>query len=83
MSEKDNRGALFKNDRKEKETHPDSKGSAMIDGQKYWVSGWWAKSKSGVGYLSLAFTKSDPSPEESPPAGQPDAAPPEQPDLPF
>lgn len=35
-----NKGAIWKNDRKEKETHPDFKGSATIDGVEYWVSAW-------------------------------------------
>jgi len=33
-------GSLFKNDRKEKDTHPDYKGSALIDGREYWMSAW-------------------------------------------
>jgi hypothetical protein len=37
MADYDNekRGALFKNDRKEKDNHPDYKGSITIDGRKY------------------------------------------------
>ena len=33
-------GALFKNDKKESEKHPDYKGSCEIDGVEYWVSYW-------------------------------------------
>lgn len=36
----DNRGAIWKNDRKESDRHPDFKGSAMVAGVEYWVSGW-------------------------------------------
>lgn len=35
-----NRWALNKNDRKEKETHPDYKGSINVDGTDYWLDGW-------------------------------------------
>lgn len=35
-----NKGVLFINDRKERDTHPDRKGSINIDGKEYWLSGW-------------------------------------------
>ena len=35
-----NRGAIWKNDRKETETQPDFKGSINIEGKEYWLSGW-------------------------------------------
>jgi hypothetical protein len=35
-----NRWTLNKNDRKEKETHPDYKGSLNVDGVDYWIDGW-------------------------------------------
>lgn len=47
-------GSLFKNDKKEKETHPNMKGSAKIDGVEYWVSGWTKEGKKGK-WISLAF----------------------------
>ena len=49
-----NRGALFKNDRKEKETQPDYKGSLNVGGVDYWISSWLQTSKAGVKYMSLA-----------------------------
>lgn len=57
--QKDNSGAMFVNDKKESETHPDRKGSAMIDGKQYWVSGWVNTSKTGNKYMSLKFTAKD------------------------
>lgn len=55
----DNSGAIFVNDRKEKDTHPDRSGSAMIDGVEYWVSGWIKNGKSGKPFMSLSFKKKD------------------------
>lgn len=49
-------GALFKNDKKESEKHPDYKGSCEIDGTEYWVSSWLNVSKKGTKYLSLKFS---------------------------
>jgi hypothetical protein len=49
-------GALFKNDKKEKPSHPDYRGDATIKGRKFWVSGWIKTSeKSGQKFMSLAF----------------------------
>lgn len=56
---KDNSGSIFRNDRKETETQPDGKGSAVIDGVDYWVSSWNATDKNGNSYRKLAFTKKD------------------------
>jgi hypothetical protein len=35
-----NRGALFVNDRKEQDSHPDLKGSINVGGKEYWLSAW-------------------------------------------
>lgn len=49
-------GSLFKNDRKEKETHPDLKGKVMLpNGEVRWLSGWKKQTASGDGWLSLAI----------------------------
>jgi hypothetical protein len=40
MSQEDvGNGALFKNDKKEKPTHPDYRGDVTIHGRKFWASG--------------------------------------------
>jgi hypothetical protein len=51
-------GALFKNDKKEKPSHPDYRGDATIHGRKFWVSGWIKDGKNGK-YMSLAFRRAD------------------------
>jgi hypothetical protein len=59
-------GALFKNDRKEKETHPDYKGDININGTNYWLSAWLKATKDGKKYMSLS-AKPKEDREERPP----------------
>jgi hypothetical protein len=42
-----NRWTLNKNDRKEKDTHPDYKGSMNVDGVDYWLDGWVKDGQNG------------------------------------
>jgi hypothetical protein len=35
-----NRGSIWKNDKKETEKHPDFTGSLNVNGQEFWVSAW-------------------------------------------
>ena len=58
MSKYDNSGSLSKNQRKEKDTHPDVTGKATVDGVDYWISGWRKEGKDGAWY-SLAFERKD------------------------
>lgn len=58
--QKDNSGSLFKNDRREKDTHPHAKGSALIGGVEYWVSAWTKEARDGSKYQSLSFTVKEP-----------------------
>ena len=53
---KDFTGALFVNDKKAKDTDPNAKGTAVIDGVEYWVSAWTNTSAKGTRYQSLKFT---------------------------
>ena len=56
--QKDNSGTIFRNNRKEKETHPDHTGTALIDGREYWISAWVKDGKNGK-FFSLAFKPKD------------------------
>jgi hypothetical protein len=51
-------GALFKNQKQEKSSHPDYRGDITIHGRKFWASGWIKDGKRGK-YLSLAFRAAD------------------------
>ncbi len=65
-----NKGALFKNEKKETDSHPDYKGTAEINGVEYWVSSWLNEAKtSGKKYLSLSFTAKEQRSNEQIPDG--------------
>src|SRR5262249_43602380 len=50
------RARWFKNDKKEKPSHPDYRGDATTRGRKFWVSTWIKTSeKTGKRFMSLAF----------------------------
>lgn len=55
---KENTGSIFKNEKKEKDTHPDRTGSLNVEGVDYWVSGW-VKEKDGKQYLSIAIKRKE------------------------
>lgn len=52
-------GSLFKNERKEKETHADYQGECVIDGKTYYMNAWINQSKNGKRYLGLKFKAKD------------------------
>ena len=47
-----NRFTLFPNDKREKDTHPNTKGTINVDGVEYWLSGWTKETKDGVKFIS-------------------------------
>ncbi len=52
---KPNTGSLFRNDKKETDSHPDYKGSGLIGGVDHFLDAWINTSNSGVKYMSLKF----------------------------
>lgn len=67
MSEYDdtNRGALFKNSKKESENHPDYTGTINVGGGEFWLSAWIKESKAGAKYMSLSVKPKDAAPRQS------------------
>jgi hypothetical protein len=58
FEQKDNSGALFKNERKEADTHADYNGTVRIDGHDYWINAWLKDGSKGK-FFSLAFKRKD------------------------
>jgi hypothetical protein len=64
--QRDNEGAIFKNEKREKDTHPHGTGKAMIGGVMYWVSAWTKDGTKGK-FQSLSFRPMDQQPQQSQP----------------
>lgn len=66
MAEYDNtnRGALFKNEKKTQETHPEYTGAINVNGTDYWLSGWIKEGKSGK-FFSLSVRPKQDAPRQS------------------
>jgi len=72
MSEYDNtnKGSIWKNEKKEKDTHPDFTGSLNVDGVEYWVSAWKRKEGQSPKAPALSFAikpkvEAEPAPKKS------------------
>jgi len=50
-----NRGAIWKNDDKQSDNHPDFKGSLNVGGVEYWVSAWKRKEGASAKAPALSF----------------------------
>lgn len=67
-----NRGILSRNDRKEKDTHPDHRGSINVEGVEYWLDAWVNERKDGTGkFFSLSVKRKDKQASSSAPAPAP------------
>ena len=65
-----NRGALFKNDRKDGESSPDYKGTINVDGVEHWLNGWIKESKKGDKFMSLSRRPKEEPKDKAKPAGK-------------
>ena len=54
-----NRGALFRNNRKERDSQPDHTGSINVDGKEYYLNAWIKTSQSGNKFFSLSVKPKD------------------------
>jgi hypothetical protein len=66
-----NRGALFKNDRKQQDNHPDYTGSINVGGVEYWLSAWLKDGQKGK-FFSMSVKPKDDQQRQAP-ARQPAA----------
>jgi uncharacterized protein (DUF736 family) len=78
-----NSGMLAKNDRKEKDTHPDYRGVINVDGVDYWLSAWIKVGRDGSKmqgqkYFSLAVKAKDE--QQAKPSSKPQKT--QEPDFP-
>jgi uncharacterized protein (DUF736 family) len=55
-----NSGALFRNEEKSEERHPDYRGSLNVGGTEYWISSWLKTAKTGKKYMSLSVQPKQP-----------------------
>lgn len=58
MSDYDNNNqvALWKNDNRASDTHPQLKGSALVDGVEYWASAWTNKGDGNKPLVKISLT---------------------------
>ena len=70
---RDNTGSLFRNERKESDTHPEYKGSALIGGVEHWLDAWINTAKDGSKYMAVKFKRKDAA-GGAPPRQEPRAA---------
>ena len=59
FEQRDNSGALFKNEKKSHDNQPDYQGECKIDGQTFRMSAWIKRKEGGRTWMSFSFTPWD------------------------
>lgn len=72
--DKTNTGILSRNERREKDTHPEYTGQINVGGVDYWLSAWVKERKDGTGKFFSLSVKA----KEAKPAPQPQRQAPQQ-----
>lgn len=80
---KDGQGSLFRNNRKEQESHPDHTGSIKIAGVEYWLNAWVKETKTGGKYFSLSVKPKRPRAAAAPEPATAAASPDPNDEIPF
>ena len=57
METRNNTGAIFKNDNKKAENHPDYKGKVNVNGKDMEIALWMKTSAKGVKFMSASFSE--------------------------
>ena len=57
METKNNTGAIFKNDKKTKETQPDYRGKVNVNGKEMEIALWLKESSKGLKYFWCSFSE--------------------------
>ena len=57
METRNNTGAIFKNDNKKAENHPDYKGKVLVNNKEMEVALWLKTSAKGVKFFSASFSE--------------------------
>lgn len=68
-----NRGAVWRNEKRDKDSHPDFTGSLNVDGVEYWVSAWKRKLGAAAKAPALSFSIKPREDQQRPAAASPRA----------
>ncbi len=79
-NQRDNDGAIWKNEDRKSDRHPHFKGSATVAGVEYWVSAWKRDPDGNPKAPALRFSFT---PKDDRPAERPAEPPPLDDDMPF
>ena len=83
-AENKNSGALFRNDKRETEKHPEYTGKITIEGKDYYLSAWVNEMQNGQKYFAIKATpKVEATPTTTAPAQPATTVPDPIDDLPF